>query len=459
MLANTDGSGLDVDLTTQKFRQDLQRLEALDQNPWFWQKRDSNESVRQRYMDEKISIDSAVIEMFTTEDGTMPIPKLRGTAPQTKKVAFLFLVMESVHMVALWDQFFAGVPAANYSIYTHAALLEDDDPHRTQDGTLKQWNAKAINRVNTSWCALLGVEVALLHAALEDQLNQQFIFLSQDTVPLKSFDYVYRTLFDKPEKSRFCFASAASHTHVLVEAAMDEFHKGCFYKDFYRAHDPRTIKHHQWIILSREHAQTIVGNAKLGLDRWSKTWRVVAPDLPTAGEGCSDESVPATTLLLDMAARGEGSDDAWADLDKLGVEQTCYTYVHWYNCMKTTQFHQPSASFFKGLVERGGDLWKFIFDKDFDFLKQTTLNSFPMIFRGVDLELMRSLVGEGFLFMRKIDPDIVVLDSANQPVPLEEALPKLWAGVDEAYARSHEWSRLEGRGDPSRMSTAPNITY
>lgn len=64
---------------------------------------------------------------------------------------------------------------------------------------LSRWGAVELPHVETRWCALFGVEVALLARALEDPHNQrpgegntkherlrQFVFVSHNTVPLKS---------------------------------------------------------------------------------------------------------------------------------------------------------------------------------------------------------------------------------------------------------------------------------
>ena len=54
------------------------------------------------------------------------------------------------------------------------------------------------------------------------------------------------------------------------------------------------------MVLSREHAATVVRRADEALDVWNRSWFKAAPDLLHMAEGCSDESVPIDALLYDL---------------------------------------------------------------------------------------------------------------------------------------------------------------
>ncbi|CAE8656753.1 unnamed protein product, partial [Polarella glacialis] len=262
------------------------------------------------YMDEKIGVDLNVSQRFTVPTVLPPWP---GSVPQ---VAFLFMAMDRLDFEDVWDKFFEAAPDIGYSIFVHRANKRKDTSFadrfggwgRTPSAPLGRWGAIDVPHVETRWCALFGVEVALLAAALQDSRNQQFVFLSHNTVPLKSYSYVYRELIEKsPATSKFCFAEPAFHKLATSETIRNELRRQCVFRDFYRSWNPRTLKHHQWVVLSREHAEIVVRRGSEALRIWRRTWELAAPDLLAMGEGCSDESVPVTALLHDISEQGRST--------------------------------------------------------------------------------------------------------------------------------------------------------
>jgi len=435
----------------------------------------SERTQRERYMDTKLAVDTGVLNSMP------PLPPFESAGTDGPgKVAFLFMVMEKVSWLDIWVTFFKEAPRSKFSIYVHHAgrdhaagngssgvvgralstkkSYDDAAPcwEQRRHGVLchklplRRFGAVEVPQVNSSWCALMGVQVQLLNAALRDRHNAQFIFLSQDTVPLKSFSYVHRNLVGKsPKTSKFCFADGARHEHALVEQLSNAAYQRCSFRDFYRMADPRVLKHHQWIVLAREHADIVAREARHGIHTWAKAWRRAAPDLRTMGEGCSDESVPATTLLLEAARRNSSSSgDAWEDLRAMGVERRCLTFVHWYNCFKNTNFALESGDgFLKSLHYRGEDLYRYLFDKDFDFVHMTRMNGFPTKYKDIELAYLVQLTNQGFMFGRKFPPGAAVhfKDVAGRRnVSLAELLPSIWKQVDEQAAAASEWQHLSG---------------
>jgi hypothetical protein len=411
-------------------------------------KRSFNETVRGQYINDKLRIDSHVLAHFAARELT--IRPHEETAP--KKVAFLFLLMDTLSQPDVWGKFFAAADPDHYSIYTHRALRPDvKDPPPPLD----TWNGTAVRWVNSTWCALLGVEMALLESALEDSNNEQFVFVSHDAVPVKSFGYIHRQLaVNSPSKSKFCFAEPAKHQRALLEQFENEMHGRCVFRDFYRTHQPRTVKHHEWIVLSRPHAAIVTRRAQEGHRIWAESWRQAAPDIST-GEGCSDESVPATSLLYDAELRGVSEGDPWEDLERMGVEQQCLTFVHWYHCLSDTVFSLPTQGLLRALKDRSTELWRYFFDGSFDFIRDTTLNGFPTSYEIIDAEHLKQLTRQGFMFARKFPDNAVVVSGYGVTatrVHVSAYLPTLWAEVDEESARNRVWTRMETIGQPGRIA-------
>jgi len=398
-----------------------------------------NETDRMKYMNSKLSLDMQVLANVGSFVDPPPPP-----AGSIHKVAFLFMLMDEINWPKIWEQFFYDAPSSShYSIYVHRAGYQDlaSAPRHP----MADFGAVAVPWVNTSWCALLGLEVVLLQAALQDPLNEQFVFLSQDTVPLKNFGYVYQDLIHRsPQKSKMCFANEARHHHAILEQIGNEVKRRCCFRDFYRVEHPRTLKHHQWIVLAKGHAKVIVNRAREGLNVWKETWKIAAPDLTTMGEGCSDEGVPATTLLYDVLDRNASVGDAFEDLESIGVEQRCLTFVHWYNCFRNTNFSIPGWGITDSVRYRGADLYRYLFDKTFDFVHDSKMNGFPTRFETLSVQYLSEMTQQDFMFARKFAPDLVVQVDDNLQLPFEEILPLLWGQVDPSAAHKARWSRLAG---------------
>mmetsp|Transcript_125266 Transcript_125266/g.365875 ORF Transcript_125266/g.365875 Transcript_125266/m.365875 type:complete len:540 (-) Transcript_125266:55-1674(-) len=406
------------------------------------------------YMNAKLAIDLQGVKQFAVP------PTLLPRRSSSSQVAFLFLTMNELDFEEVWDRFFSAARAGRYSIYVHRAAMWREGDQQSNRGAyrsitwpppLGRWGAIDVPPVETGWCALMGAQIALLAAALQDTRNQQFVFLSHNTVPLKSFAYVYRQLVvNSPLTSKFCFAEPAYYKLATTETIRNELRRTCVFRDFYRSYNPRTLKHHQWIVLARDHAESLVRNAEKGLQIWRESWEAVAPDLTAFGEGCSDEAVPVTALLADIKERGRSTGNTWADLTRLGVEQQCLTYVLWRHCFGDTELNQ-SAPISKELdiVRKHGE-FRMLTDQGFDFFKSTLkheLNGYPTVFKRLSMEYLSKLVNQGFMFARKFTPDMeVLLDSRS--VPLAIALSILWEELDEEAASQRVWARLSTEGVP-----------
>lgn len=422
-------------------KKNLRRFKGMSVNGDDW---DTEE--RRLYIQDRINIDEEVLREVTVPPDTVR-PELAEV-----QVAFLFIVMDGLDFEAVWDRFFKDAPRGLYSIYVHRALPEAE--RQLTALPLQRWRAMEVPWVPNGWCALMGVEVALLSAALRDPQNQQFVFLSHSTVPLKSFGYVYHQLgVVTPKTSKFCLAEPAQHRTAIAETVAQELKRQCVFRDFYRTLNPRTLKHHQWVVLAREHAVAVVRHGHNALHIWRRSWERAAPDIANMGEGCSDEAVPVAALLHSIEVEGRSTGNTWADLTRMGVEQQCLTYVHWRNCFGNTDLdlREPVTKELMTVMEHG-DL-RMLTDRDFNFFQSTLkreLNGYPSIFSNMTAAYLSTLTGYGFMFARKLVPDLRV-ETGTGLLALEDALPPLWAAVDEERAARMVWTRLESAGEPRQM--------
>lgn len=429
---------------------------------WASDPKRENLTGRARYIDEKLAFERKMLAS---------IPPLHQTVSDDSeapaKVAFLFMLMEDVDWPLVWDSFFEGAPSDTFSVYLHIADREgkrqshERNKHRRTKSAehlpFARWGAVNVAKVKTEWCALMGVEVALMHAALEDPRNQQLVLVSHDTVPLKAFPYVYSELVvESPDTSKFCFAEKAHHNMLMQEALVNEVTRGCFFRDYYSAVNPRTLKHHQWVVLARDHAMVVCKHAHQALDRWAVSWRRAAPDVGNMAEGCSDEAVPAAALLMDVEKRNASTENVWRDFEQMGVKQQCLTLVQWHNCFRGTELELPPgqqmdrAQELEFLYEHMGDLLKFLKPGDYDWLEspvKRSTNEFPHSFSNTTLAYLRLAVQHGFMFARKFPAGLQVIDESGHNAVLSEVLPSLWDTVDEEAARARVWTRngFEGR--------------
>eukprot|EP00931_Biecheleriopsis_adriatica_P114661 TRINITY_DN90582_c0_g1_i1.p1 TRINITY_DN90582_c0_g1~~TRINITY_DN90582_c0_g1_i1.p1 ORF type:complete len:513 (-),score=98.17 TRINITY_DN90582_c0_g1_i1:148-1617(-) len=432
---------------------------------------------RLEYVAEKLGIEREVVKEFVPKASAIPAENA-----STPKVAFLFLTMKDLQWPGLWEEFFRGATPGDYSIYVHRAALKDEEAQKAHELPLKEFGAISVPWVKTGWCALFGVEVATLFAALQDPANVQFVFVSDTTVPLKSFDYVHTQLVkNSPSTSKFCLAEPATYESAGRELWEQESKRACVFRDFLRRLNPRTLKHHQWAVLARSHAAAVVRQASGALDVYQKVWTQAAPDV-VAGEGCSDEAVPLIALLHDLDVQKKSTGNTWTDFTRLGIEENCLTYVRWRNCFGGTElslreFGRELGSF----VKNRNEVMQGFLNPDFNFMAtklKRELNGFPHAFSEITEAYLRSMVSQGFMFARKFNPDVRVTltepqkskgwripfirrskedEKAAEPrkdvtVGLEELLPKLWAEVNAEKAQAATWSRLQSDGAPGALN-------
>ena len=134
-----------------------------------------------------------------------------------------------------WVDFFKNHEEC-YSVYVHSKEgLSDDSPFKKSE----------ISTVPTRWGYLMEAEITLLQAALEDSSNTKFVFVSDSTIPIQSFDFSYRHLLSHP------------YSEFVIRPNV---HKR---RTFSPLDGAQVFKNSQWIILNRKHAELMVKDTKI----------------------------------------------------------------------------------------------------------------------------------------------------------------------------------------------------
>ena len=152
------------------------------------------------------------------------------------KIAFLFLVVSGINHEATWQEFLMS-HEKKYSLYVHSKKpLASDSPFKKNE---------LETRIPTTWHNTMKAQVELLKRALVDKQNQKFIFLSESTIPLKPFEYVYQIL----------------NTHSLSEFS---FEPSPYRRRTFEPLKKETVyTNSQWVILNRKHAELMVADQEL----------------------------------------------------------------------------------------------------------------------------------------------------------------------------------------------------
>lgn len=157
-----------------------------------------------------------------------------------KKLAFCFLIYDSINHEELWNRFFKDVDPSKYNIYIH---YKTDKPLKYFD----KYKLKKCVPTKYGDISLVIAQNIMLKEAVKDADNQHFIFVSNSCIPLKSFAHIYNTLkdnysyFNMSPQSQ-CFPRCNVARQVLEEQYIQ--------------------KASQWCILNRKHTELMLASSK-----------------------------------------------------------------------------------------------------------------------------------------------------------------------------------------------------
>ncbi|KAJ0031744.1 hypothetical protein Pint_14041 [Pistacia integerrima] len=150
-----------------------------------------------------------------------PVPRSKNS-----KIAFLFLIRDSLPFEMLWDKFFNGYEG-NFSVYVHASIGRPRhvSPH------FVNWEIRSA-KVGWGDITMMDAERRLLANALKDPENKHFVLLCESSVPLRSFDYTHKYLMYANISFIDCFEDPGIHGNgrypiqLLPEVEKKHFRKG-----------------------------------------------------------------------------------------------------------------------------------------------------------------------------------------------------------------------------------------
>lgn len=152
------------------------------------------------------------------------------------KIAFLFLIISNINHENIWLNFF-NHHQEHFSLYIHSK--------ETMPASSAFKKFEMATKVPTTWQNTMNAQIELLREALKDKDNQKFIFLSESTIPLQPFDFVYETLMSN-SKSQFAYEHNYHPDRVWESIPTD-----------------KSLKNSQWVVLNRKHAELMVKDTTL----------------------------------------------------------------------------------------------------------------------------------------------------------------------------------------------------
>lgn len=146
----------------------------------------------------------------TSDGGTLHPDGGKTTKEKKKKVAFLFLIRDSVAHQDLWTKWFESSTQGDWkdraNVYVHIKPSDEERPRTTIPDLAPLFCDRVIPSVRTKWFFLHHAMMQLMLYSYIQRDNTHFVFVSDSSVPLKSFDRVYDELVNKDDRSRVCHA-------------------------------------------------------------------------------------------------------------------------------------------------------------------------------------------------------------------------------------------------------------
>jgi len=305
-------------------------------------------------------------------------------------VAFMFMSNNGIRHDAIWEKWFLSGNnnsendnefEERASIYVHAT---DADSLRISPSLSPFFNERVIPGVQTEYYKnLLDAMLQLVLYAHSDPQNTHFVFVSDSSIPLKTFDEVYSELVNDTT-SRFCLRpNERAHDMWGRFPGLDmppEYHR----------------ESEMWSSMSRSHVSEIIKHLNSDLLVWQRanTVRNMASHGPYGG--APDETflptllqkVIGTSAFNTCHGRVKETNEEDSKTDKyMGC---CPTFVEW-------------SDFPRHQVEIDGCL--------------STSASSPCLYKKIAIKDMKALYDAGYLFMRKIDENAVLVDESGTEIP------------------------------------------
>jgi len=171
------------------------------------------------------------------------------------KIAFCFLIIDTIHNQKLWEYFFDNIDKDKYNVYIHYKK-------NTDLGKFEKY--KLSKCVPTKWdhISLVHAYNVLFTEAFKDKQNKKFVILSGNCIPFKSFDHVYETL-TKDDYGYFSSSTDNSSCFPRCNNLLKHFPKD------------KIFKSSGWFILNRTLVEKLCFLSK---EEVEKKFNINAPD-------------------------------------------------------------------------------------------------------------------------------------------------------------------------------------
>ncbi|KAK9059837.1 hypothetical protein SSX86_020541 [Deinandra increscens subsp. villosa] len=125
-----------------------------------------------------------------------------GATNAKPKIAFMFLTNTDLHFAPIWEKFFDPAKSDQRSLYNVYIHADPDSDMKSPGGVFENRFIPAKKTQRSSPTLISAARRLLATAVLDDPLNAYFALVSQHCIPLHSFRYVYKSLFQPHTKSK-----------------------------------------------------------------------------------------------------------------------------------------------------------------------------------------------------------------------------------------------------------------
>lgn len=264
----------------------------------------------------------------------------------TNKIAFLFITYENHSKYNLIEKYFENVNKSKYTIYSHAKNPKNVTNKLIKNNLIKKY-------IDSKWgrFSIYEIMYELLNKAYKDPLNKYFLFISDSTVPIKSFNDLYTFLMNN-NKSFIESMNIPKHQLNIL----------------FKLQEKSNIlkKASQWVCLNRKHTKILLDNYKKSLQLFQTEFRT----LPFLKFNITipDEFVIPTILNLTL----ENYNDEIIDKN--------LTIVKWNNC-------------------------------NINYIKPIIKKSFPCEYLKITDSELNTLINSNKFFIRKINKECILNES------------------------------------------------
>ena len=301
------------------------------------------------------------------------------SAKAPPKIAFLFLTKGKILHTDVWERYLADAESASVYVHSMPTALDHTFPDLPP-----VFRRALIPSVQTEYLKnLMHGMVQLLLYAHADARNAQFVFVSENSLPVKPFEHVYRELVNDTT-SRFCISPGGQARTAWGGLLKHSPHPERV------PNSTAWLKAELWSSLSRAHVDHLVANH----DQVLHLARDYALHVGTRGLAAADELVLPTVLHQRFGNAGFNTCHGGMDQSASVATGCCITYTFWPDYSE----QHPQRAFAPLFGDKS----------------RCDGGCCPCKYRKLPEGAVRDLIrAPGFFFVRKIDAASVIIPESN----------------------------------------------